>query len=93
MKRVLALLVLVLVVIAGAMAWQQSRYLDTRRNVVMDRQPMLYGGDVFHVVTFLRTRAEADVIDEVRSFHEASEGLEGAAWVYAGKAAMTSVSS
>ena len=46
-------LALALGALAIAMLWQHVRYLRARRDIVQDRQSMLYSGDSFHVVTFL----------------------------------------
>ena len=48
-----------LAVVAGVMLWQHLRYLRARRNIVQDRQPMLYSTDSFHVITFPRSRSAA----------------------------------
>jgi hypothetical protein len=77
----------------GAMLWQHLRYLEARRSVVDDRQPILYGGDAFHVISFLRVAPGEDVLGALRALRAATEGVEGAQWIYAGKVALTALSS
>ena len=81
-------LLLVLSVAFGAMLWQHLRYLDRRRKSVQDRQPLIYGGATFHVVTFLRVAPGAHVIEEVRKLYAATQSASGARWIYAGKVAL-----
>jgi hypothetical protein len=88
MKLVLFVFVAVALCAAGAMIWQHLRYLDTRRDIVQDRQPLLYGSEAFHVVTFLRTAPGADVIEAVRKLKGETESFAGVRWVYAGKVAL-----
>lgn len=93
MKLVLLALVALLLAAVAAMTWQHLRYLDARRSLVQDMQPLLYGSDAFHVVTYLRTAPGADVIDAVRKFKGETESFEGVRWVYAGKVVATPLQS
>jgi len=88
MRLVLVVLVFALVAAAAAMLWQHRRYLHVRRDLAQDRQPLLYGGSSFHVLTFLHVRDGEDVIDAVRGLHASTRGLAGVRWVYAGKVAL-----
>jgi hypothetical protein len=56
--KILTLLVLLLV---GAMTWQHLRYLNARRQLVEDEQPLLYPSSTFHVITFLELARPAKV--------------------------------
>jgi uncharacterized protein (DUF1330 family) len=84
----IALLVTGLIAAAGltAMLWQHEHYLNLRRVAVQDRQEMLYGGETFHVLTFLKVHSGADVVAAVRDFRKATMGDGGGRWIYAGKA-------
>lgn len=88
MRIVLLVLALLVVCAGAAMLWQHLRYVHTRRSVVQDHQPLLYDAAAFHVVTFLRTAPEADVLEEVRKLHAATQGTADVEWVYAGKVAL-----
>ena len=80
----LALAGLSLVVLL-AMTWQHLRYVDKRRNVLQDHQPLLYSEAAFHALTFLRLQPDQNLLAAVRTFRDESESLGGAQWVYAGK--------
>jgi hypothetical protein len=82
------LFLLLLFGVLAAMSWQHLRYVGARRNAVQDRQPLLYGAGTFHVLTFLRVSPEADVIEQVRELHAATQNIAGARWIYAGKVAL-----
>ena len=56
--------------------------------MVQDHQPLLYGSDALHVMTLLRTEPGADVLEAVRGFKRATEGIDGVQWIYAGKVAV-----
>ncbi|MEO0981081.1 MAG: hypothetical protein AAFX03_00345 [Pseudomonadota bacterium] len=93
MLRRIGLAALVLVIAAlAAMVWQHSKYASIRRDMVQDRQALFHGA-VFHVVTFLQTAPGEDVIDAVRAFKQDTEGVQGAKWIYAGKAAIDAITS
>ena len=83
------ILVLVALVAAG---WQHFRYLKARREFVSDRQSLFYAPSTFHVVTLLKTRPGANLLEEVGRFKRAVESA-GAKVVYAGKAVLTALSS
>lgn len=82
----LGLIGLLLVVLA-AMTWQHVRTLRWRRDVIHDRQPLLYGAETFHVLTFVRLAPGADLVEGLRKTRNALEGTGGALFVYAGKTA------
>ncbi|HUO89048.1 MAG TPA: hypothetical protein VMU08_07730 [Rhizomicrobium sp.] len=67
-----------------AVLWQNAHYLYARRTFVQDRQAMFYSGDVFHVVTFLKTRPGVDPIAALRAFRHETAGA--GQWIYAGLA-------
>lgn len=91
--KILGLVVVVALLFATAAAvWQHLRYLRTRRDVVQDRQPILYSGDAFHVVTFLRTVPGDDVIEAVRKLRDQLEG-DDAVLIYAGKVVVNGLQS
>jgi len=75
------------VVIVGAAVWQHLRYLGTRRGAAQDFQPVLYGGDTFHLVVFLRTEVDSDdaVLDALRQIKAETEA--DLTWIYAGRVA------
>lgn len=54
-----------------------------RRHAAQDRQPLLYDKDAFHVVTFLKVREGADVIEAVRRLKQ--QTARQGQWIYAGK--------
>ena len=72
----IALLVLAIGVV-GAAAWQHLRYLDARREAAQDDQPVIYGGDTFHLVVFLRTDEDSDdvVLEALRKKADAPVDL------------------
>ena len=67
----------------AVMLMQHLHYLDVRRHAAQDRQPLVYGKDAFHVVTFVKVRKGADVIEAVRQFKQKTHGQ--GQWIYAGK--------
>ncbi len=88
--RILGLaLVGVLLVVISAMTWQHLRYLNKRRAVVQDHQPLFYPEEAFHALTFLRTQPSEDLLTAVRAFRDETQSLGGAKWVYAGKSIVT----
>lgn len=93
MKLVLLVLVGLLLVASVAMVRQHQRYLHVRRDLVHDRQPLLYDSDAFHVLTLLRVDPGSDVIEAVRGLEAEAEGVEGGTWVYAGKVAVNGLRS
>jgi hypothetical protein len=68
--------------IVVAVGVQHAHYLSLRRTAAQDRQPMLYGGEAFHVVTFVRLHDGDDLIAALKVLHAATRG---GAWIYAGK--------
>ncbi len=81
--------VLVLVLLAGVMTWQHVRYLQARRNIVEDRQPLLHSSSAFHVITFLEVSEGTDVIEQVGKLRRDIEAAGSGQLVYAGQAAFT----
>jgi hypothetical protein len=85
---------LVLVLIAlGAAGWQHRRYLRVRREVVGDRQPLLYPGRSFHALSYLKTGPGSSVIEEVRALCRSIEAPGGGRVVYAGQVGAVAVTS
>jgi len=76
-----------LLLIVAVMSWQHMRYLAARRNVVQDRQPLLYPSTSFHVITYLELPEGGNVIDAVRELARAIRASGSATLVYAGQAA------
>ncbi len=75
----------------AVMVWQHFRYLSIRKGIVQDMQPMLYGSDTFHAITFLKVGKDDEVLAALGSM--AGEIVEGAGKViYAGQAAFTNPS-
>ncbi len=88
--RVLGLaLVGMLLVVVAVMTWQHLRYLNKRRAVLQDHQPLLYPQEAFHALTFLRIKPGQDLLVAVRAFRDETQSLGGAQWVYAGKSIVT----
>ena len=79
-----AILGLVVLLVAGAMAWQHMRHLSARRGAMQDQQPILYGGDSFHVVSCLEAGEGADLAAELRALRAGAEAA-GGRWVYVGE--------
>lgn len=63
---------------------QHAHYLSVRRTAAQDRQPMLYGGEAFHVVTFVRLREGDDAL--IPSLKALRAATQSGTWIYAGKA-------
>lgn len=84
----IALLVLVLLVVAVS-GWQHLRYLGVRRDVAQDRQPVLYGGDAFHLIVFLRAQDDSDeaVLEALRELKAQTDAEGVLRWIYAGRVA------
>ena len=59
--------------VLGACLWQHSRYLKIRREIVQDQQPMLYPGQTFHAVIYLKVESGEDVIGAARSLRPVLE--------------------
>jgi hypothetical protein len=75
----------------AVMAWQHFRYLRIRRYSVQDKQPMFYGSDTFHAITFLKINKDDEVLAALGSM--AGEIVAGAGKViYAGQVALTNSS-
>ncbi len=88
--RILGLaLVGMLVVVVAAMTWQHLRYVNKRRAVLQDHQPLLYPQEAFHALTFLRFEPGQDLLAAVRTFRDETEKVGGGQWVYAGKSIIT----
>lgn len=91
-RLALLLLLLVLAAVVAAMGWQHHRYLQARRDVVHDRQPLLHGS-VLHVVLYLELAPGAELLDAVRALRDAAESTGGGRMVYAGKVAVNALTS
>ena len=79
------------ILLAGALvaiAAQEYRYFEIRRDVVADRQAIFHSSSVFHVATLLTLSAGQELLPAVGMFAEASEGAGGHV-VYAGKTFMS----
>ncbi len=72
-----------LAAVLAVMLLQHLNYLRVRRHAAQDRQPLFYDKDAFHVVTFLKVREGAEVIEAVRRFKQKTAGP--GQWIYAGK--------
>ena len=84
MKIAFGITATLLAVALVAIAAQEYRYFETRRDVVADRQAIFHSSSVFHVVTLLKLSAEQELLSAVGSFAAASEDAGGHV-VYAGK--------
>lgn len=89
--RVLTLILMLTLV--GAGLWQHQRYLRIRRDVLGDRQPLLYSGDTFHGLTLVKTGANESVIDEMRELRNLIETPGGGIVVYAGQVGAVAMAS
>ena len=67
-------------------------YLEIRREIVQDRQPILYADSAFHVVTLLALAPDQALFPAIDGFVEASEAA-GATVVYAGQVAVVVIES
>lgn len=74
---------LVAVALLAAIA-QHRRYLETRREILGDRQPIAHSSRTFHVVTLLDLTEGQELLAAVGGFVTATEAAGGSA-VYAGK--------
>jgi hypothetical protein len=83
MRIVLLTLAALLLVLLVAGVWQIRRYLEIRREIVHDAQPLFYGGDSFHVVTLLELAEGAPLLPTLREFKNALPA--DALPIYAGK--------
>jgi hypothetical protein len=79
--------------VAVAALWQNQRYLRIRRDIVGDRQPILYSGEAFHALTFVKVGAGKPVVDEIRALRAAIEVPDGGLVVYAGQVGAVAVES
>ncbi len=74
---------IILLCVISAMLWQHSRYVSIRRDIVDDRQPLLYSAQKFHAVTYLKLEEGKDVFDGLRAVRDVIES-NGGEVVYAG---------
>ena len=79
--------------VLSACLWQHSRYLKIRREIVQDQQPMLYPGQTFHAVIYLKVESGEDVIGAARSLRPVLESPNAGTIVYAGQAGCSLVRS
>jgi hypothetical protein len=77
----------------GACVWQHHRYLKIRREIVQDQQPVLYPGQTFHAVIYLKVGPGEDVIGAVRSLRPVLESPAAGTIVHAGQSALSLVRS
>ena len=61
---------------------QHLHYQSIRQGAVQDRQPILYDGESFHVLTFVRLEDGDDLITHLRNLKSSTK--QGT-WIYAGK--------
>lgn len=85
-------ILIILLCVASAMLWQHSRYVTIRRDIVDDRQPLLYSAQNFHAVTFIKVEAGNDAFDGVRAVRDAIVSGGGDV-VYAGLIGMRIITS
>ena len=83
---------IVLVVVLLAVTGQQYRYLRWRRDIVADRQALIYAPSSFHVVTVLALSPGQELLAGVKEFVAASEEA-GASVIYVGKIAVNALQS
>ena len=88
MKIAFGITATLLAVALVAIAAQEYRYFETRRDVVADRQAIFHSSSVFHVATLLTLSADQELLSAVGSFADASEDAGGHV-VYAGKTFMS----
>ena len=84
MKILAGLFLVPVLIVFVAIVGQELRYLHVRRNLAIDRQPLLHSGSVFHVTSLLKLAPHQGLLDGVRDFVGAVE-RDGAKVVYAGK--------
>ena len=59
--RFVSLFVLALsVVLVVTMGWQHLRYLEWRRDMAQDHQPLLHSSSVFHVISYVSLESGTD---------------------------------
>jgi len=92
MKWILRVVLLLVIGALIAAVMQHFRYLDTRRDVVMDTQDVFHSNDVFHVVTVLKLGPDQELLASVRRYVDAVEA-QGASVVYAGKISVNALKS
>jgi len=84
--RFVSLLVLGLIaVLVAAMGWQHFRYLNWRRAMAQDHQPLLHSSSAFHVISYLRLEPGDDLVESLAKARETLERAGGSQWIYAGK--------
>jgi len=91
MIRVVALILFLALV--GAGLWQHNRYLRIRRDILGDRQPLLYPGHTFHALTLVKTGANESVIEAMRGLRNLIETPGGGLVVYAGQVGAVAMAS
>lgn len=79
--------------VAVAMLWQHRRYRRVRREVVGDRQPLLYSRKTFHALTLVKTHPGSAVSDAIRGLVGSIEVPEGGRVVHAGRIGAVAVES
>ncbi len=72
-------------VLVISMGWQHVRYLEWRRDMAQDHQPILHSSSVFHVISYVSLESGADLVESLAKARETLEGAGGSQWIYAGK--------
>jgi hypothetical protein len=91
---IISVIALILILAAlGAALWQHQRYLQVRRKILDDRQPLLYPGRTFHALMFVKIGPAQSLIDEFRALRSLIEAPGGGLLVYAGQVGATAVAS
>lgn len=83
MRTVLLILGALLLFLLVAGVWQTRRYLEIRREIVHDAQPLFHAAQRFHVVTLLKLADGASLLQSLRGFKAALP--DDALPIYAGK--------
>ena len=73
-------------IVAAVMLWQHMRYLNARRDNVLDRQSMMYSSESLHVATFFEVSEGEDVVEKLKQLRKETDGIDGVQWIYAGMA-------
>ncbi len=90
MRIALGIVAVVLTLVLLAAAAQTHRYLGARRDIVADRQELLYSSSAFHVITVVELAPNQDLLDGMRGLVDAVDG-QGGEPIYAGKIAVNAL--
>ncbi len=80
-------------VLVISMGWQHFRYLEWRRDMAQDHQPILHSSSAFHVISYLSLESGADLVESLAKARETLEGAGGGQWIYAGKVVLMGLTS